>query len=68
MLRGPEFAAFERELIRREKPDLKRNLKLVEALFQEAVNLGVFPPKDPLEGLEADIRIAKVINSVQKTS
>jgi hypothetical protein len=67
MVRGQEFAAFERELIRREKPDLIRNLKLVEALFQEAVDLGVFPLKDPLEGLEVDIRIAKVINSVQKT-
>lgn len=67
MLRGQEFAAFEEELIRREKPDLKRNLKIVEALFQEAVDLGVFPLKDPLEGLEVDIRIAKVINSVQKT-
>ncbi len=67
MLRGQEFAAFEEELIRREKPDLKRNLKIVEALYQEAVSLGVFPLKDPLEGLEVDIRIAKVINSVQKT-
>ena len=65
MLRGEEFAAFERELIRREKPDLKRNFKIIEALFQEAVDLGVFPLKDPLEGLEVDIRIAKVVNSVQ---
>ena len=67
MVRGQEFAAFERDLIRREKPDLNRNLKVVEALFQEAVELGVFPLKDPLEGLEVDIRIAKVINSVQST-
>ena len=67
MVRGEEFAGFERELTRREKPDLKRNLKIVEALFQEAVELGVLPLKDPLEGLEVDIRIAKVINSVQKT-
>ena len=48
MLRGQEFAAFERELIRREKPDLIRNLKIVEALFQEAVELGAFPLKGPL--------------------
>ena len=67
MVRGQEFAEFERDLIRREKPDLNRNLKIVEALFQEAVELGVFPLKDPLEGLEVDIRIAKVINSVQST-
>lgn len=67
MLRGQGFEAFEKDLIRREKPDLKRNLKIVEALYQEAVELGVFPLKDPLEGLEVDIRIAKVINSVQST-
>ena len=67
MVRGQEFAAFEKELIRREKPNLKKNLKIVEALYQEAVELGVFPLKDPLEGLEVDIRIAKVINSVQST-
>ena len=65
MVKGQEFAVFEKELIRREKSDLKRNLQFVEALFQEAVALGVFPLKDPLEGLEVDIRIAKVINSVQ---
>jgi hypothetical protein len=68
MIKGREFEAFERELIRREEPDLERNLKLVDALYREAVVLGVFPLKDPLEGLEVDIRIAKVINSVQTTS
>ena len=66
MVKGQEFEAFEREWIRREKPDLKQNLKLVDALFQEAVEMGVFPLRDPLEGLEVDIRIAKVINSVQR--
>jgi len=65
MVKGQEFAVFEKELIRREKSDLRRNLQFVEALFQEAVDLGVFPLKDPLEGLEVDIRIAKVVNSVQ---
>ena len=63
-MKRQDFDAFERELIRREKPDLERNLRLVDALFEEAVELGVFPPRDPLEGLEVDIRIAKVVNSV----
>ena len=40
----------------------------MEALYQEAVALGVFPLKDPLDGLEVDIRIAKVVNHVSKTS
>jgi hypothetical protein len=38
----------------------------VEALYREAVALGVFPLQDSLEGLEVDIRIAKVVNSVSK--
>ena len=46
--------------------DVKKKFKIVEALYKEAVALGVFPPKDSLEGLEVDIRIAKVINSVSK--
>ena len=52
---------------RRTKPDLKKNLKLLDALYEEARALSVFPLKDPLEGLEVDIRIAKAINSVSKT-
>jgi len=39
----------------------------VEALYAEAVYLGIFSRLDPLDGLEVDIRIAKVINNVSKT-
>ena len=45
---------------------LRKKFKILEALYKEAVALGVFPLKDSLEGLEVDIRIAKVINSVSK--
>ncbi len=31
-------------------------------MWQEAVDLGVLPLKDPLEGIEVDIRIAKILN------
>jgi hypothetical protein len=40
----------------------------VEALYKEAVALGAIPLKDPLEGLDVDLRIAKVVNSVSKAS
>jgi hypothetical protein len=36
----------------------------VEALYKEAVTLGVIPLKNPLEGIEVDLKIAQVINSV----
>jgi len=36
--------------------------KYFEALFEEAKLLGVFPLKDPLEGVDVDIRLAQVLN------
>jgi hypothetical protein len=63
---SPEFRRFEIEFLRNEKLDIKKKFKIVEALYREAVALGVFPLKDSLEGLEVDIRIAKGINSVSK--
>ena len=61
-----EFQRFEIEILRNEKLEIKKKFKIVEALYKEAVALGVFPLKDSLEGLEVDIRIAKGINSVSK--
>ena len=61
-----ELQRFEIKILRNEKLDIKKKFKIVEALYKEAVALGVFPLKDSLEGLEVDIRIAKGINSVSK--
>jgi hypothetical protein len=63
-----EFRKFERELLKKEKVDIMRNFKILEALYQEAVSLGIIPLKNLLDGLEVDIKIAKVINSVSKTT
>lgn len=63
-----KWAAFEEETIRADKPDFSHNIRLVEAMYREAVALGAFPPKDPLEGLEVDIRIARVVNGVPPNS
>ncbi len=59
---------LERELIRKEKIDVVRNFQIVEALYIEAFELGIFPPKNPLDGLKTDIKIAKVVNNVQEAS
>jgi hypothetical protein len=61
------FEQFERELIGREKPDFYKNLKAVEYMHKEALGLGVFG-KDPLFGLETDIKVAKVVNNAGKTT
>lgn len=63
MLARPDLVqAFEDEQVRRNKPDLHRNLRIVEALHHEARLLGAMPPTDPLEGIEVDIHLAEVIN------
>ena len=66
MIRNDEFRKFEIEFIKKERVDIKRNFQPVEALYREAVTLGVIPLKNPLEGVEVDLRIAKVVNSVRK--
>ena len=45
-----------------------QSLKLYEALWREAESLGIFPPEEPLEGIEKDIRLAKILNSCLKNS
>ena len=68
MIRNPSLVReFERDLIRANKADHKANLKIAEALYKEAQALGEFPPTDPLEGLDVDIRIAKALNRVRTT-
>jgi len=57
---------FEDNYMRRDKPDLLRNLQLLDQLYKEAKALSVFPLQEPLSGLDIDIKIAKVINSVPK--
>jgi len=63
MIHNPNLVeAFERSQIQRTRPDFFRNLEIFEALFEEAKSLGVFPLKDPLDGIEVDIRLAQVLN------
>jgi len=63
MIKNPALVeAFERSQSRMQAPDFFHNLKIVEALYREACLLGALPLKDPLDGIEVDIRMAKVIN------
>jgi hypothetical protein len=63
-----EWEKFEKERIRADKVDLSKNFAILDALYKEAVTLGVFPPKDPLEGLDVVLKIARVVNSLKPTS
>jgi hypothetical protein len=60
--RTSTLAAFEKEHMQKSKPDFYKNLRIFEALYEEARQLGIFPLKDPLEGIEVDIGLAKALN------
>jgi len=59
-----ELSTFELNFLREEKVDMVRNFHIVEALYKEAVALGIIPLKNPFDGIEVDLKIAKVVNSV----
>lgn len=68
MIKNPDILErFEREVIRKERLSFKHALAIFEAMWKEGVNLGVLPPKDPLEGIEVDIRIARILNCLKKS-
>ncbi len=65
MIKDPKMLAeFEREEARNEKPDYGSALRIFEAMWLEGMALGVLPLKDPLEGIDVDIRIARMLNHV----
>jgi hypothetical protein len=61
-----KLQAFEAARTRAEKVDVEQNLRILDALYEEAIMLGALPPKDPLEGIEVKIRIAKAVNRVHR--
>lgn len=58
---------WEKELLRKTRADWVQNLRLLEAMFEEARGFGIFPPRDPLEGLDEKIRWIQALH-VSKTS
>jgi len=56
------LARFEKTQLKRERITYLQALKLTESLWQEGITLGVLPPKNPLDGIETDIRIARILN------
>ena len=68
MIKNPDILEqFEKQRIREEKLSFEEALKIFEAMWKEGVNLGVLPPKDPLEGIEVDIRIARILNCLKNS-
>jgi len=53
---------FENAQLRRRPVDYRENLRIVEALYQEARALKAFPPSNPLDGIEVDLQLARILN------
>ncbi len=48
--------------------DFHSNLRLLDSMYALARSLGVFPLADPLEGIETDIRVARILNGLDTSS
>ncbi|MHB8279011.1 MAG: hypothetical protein ACYDIA_15365 [Candidatus Humimicrobiaceae bacterium] len=57
---------FEKNYIKKNNLTFKEKLKIYESLWAEALLMKVLPSKDPLEGIENDIKIAWILNSLHK--
>ncbi len=63
MIREPKLVwEFENAQLRRRPVDYRENLRIVEALYEEARALKAFPPSNPLDGIEVDLQLARVLN------
>lgn len=67
MVRNAKMLAdFEARELKKEKLSYNQALKIFEAMWQEGLALGVLPLKDPLEGIEAKINLARILNLCSK--
>ncbi len=56
------FREWEDRWMAQDTLSLKQKFKILEGMYQEAKTLGIFPPKDPMEGLDLKIRTARELN------
>ena len=67
MIKNPKtLEKFEKKNIKETNLTFKEKLNIYENLWTEALLMKVLPSKDPLEGIEIDIKIARILNSLYK--
>jgi hypothetical protein len=57
------FEKFNYDYWRKRKYSLDEKFAIYNSMYLEARELGIFPLKNPLEGIEPCLKIAKVLNS-----
>lgn len=66
MIKNPRyFHEWEKKLIAATAPDFEQNLRIFNMLLEEARMLGVLSLKDPLNGIDDTIRLARIINGLK---
>lgn len=61
-----KFKKFENDFISKEKLSIEQSFCIMDEMYKEAAYFGIFPLKSPLEDIEDDIRLAKILNGVSK--
>lgn len=57
---------FERDFIKKNSLSHEESLALLDGMWEMGMALGVLPPNDPWEGIEVDIRVARILNCLNK--
>jgi hypothetical protein len=69
MVKNPEYLKkFEDDWISKQRLTPDQAFDILDAMWEEAVSLGVLPRKDPMEGFEVVQRIAEFINCLEISS
>lgn len=70
MIKNAELLqAFENDFISEKgRLSFDQALALFTSMWMEGRHLGILPPEDPMEGIEVDIRVARVLHSCSKNS
>lgn len=68
MIKNPKILKkFENNLSKKESLNLHESFKIFEDLYKEAIFLDVLPSKNPIEGIDTKIKIAKILNACSKS-
>ncbi len=63
VIRDPKLLQDLDDRLAAETPvDFAANRRIFAELWRHAVRLGALPPQDPLDGIEADLRLAEALN------
>ncbi|MBN8572032.1 MAG: hypothetical protein J0M18_20620 [Ignavibacteria bacterium] len=66
MVKNPEILKnFEEEYIKNDKRTPLERIKKYDEMYNFAILSGAIPKKNPLEGIEEKIKLAKILNGVK---